>query len=182
MDDDLNFMDAVLTGLNSMDADLNRPDDITNPFDFYMWQSVPVDSFSIKNTDSLENVLYKMSTDIGLQNSKEFFCLKTTDTYSTRDNYKYPSADQQKKLLQLIKRYEMLFDGTLADWKTKPVLFQLREGVSPYHGQAFLVPKIHKDTIIKEVERLCDLEVLERQPASERALPSFIVLQFLGGK
>jgi hypothetical protein len=37
------------------------------------------------------------------------------------------------------------------------------------------VPKIHKDTIIKEVERLCELGVLERQPASEWALPSFVI-------
>jgi hypothetical protein len=37
------------------------------------------------------------------------------------------------------------------------------------------VPKIHKDTIKKEVERLCKLGVLERQPASEWALPSFII-------
>jgi hypothetical protein len=37
------------------------------------------------------------------------------------------------------------------------------------------VLKIHKDTIIKEVERLCKLGVLERQPASEWALPSFII-------
>jgi hypothetical protein len=84
-----------------------------------------------------------------------------------RDNCKHLSADQQKKLLQLLKKYETLFYGTLGDWKTKPVSFQLREGVSPYHGRAFPVPKIHKDTIIKEVERLCKLGVLERQPASE---------------
>jgi hypothetical protein len=63
----------------------------------------------------------------------------------------------------------LLFDGTLGDWKTKLVLLQLREGVSPYHGQAFPVPKIHKDTIIKEVKRLFNLGVLERQPASEWA-------------
>jgi hypothetical protein len=37
------------------------------------------------------------------------------------------------------------------------------------------VPKTHKDTIKKEVERLCELGVLERQPASEWALPSFII-------
>jgi hypothetical protein len=49
------------------------------------------------------------------------------------------------------------------------------EGVIPYHGQAFPVPKVHKDTIIKEVERLCKLGVLERQPASEWALLSFII-------
>ncbi len=85
------------------------------------------------------------------------------------------SANEQKKLLQLLKKYELLFDGTLGDWKTKPVSFQLKEGVSPYHGQAFPVPKIHKDTIMKEVERLCQLRVLERQPASEWALPFFII-------
>jgi hypothetical protein len=85
------------------------------------------------------------------------------------------SANQQKKLLQLFTKYELLFDGTLGDWKTKPVLFQLKEGVSPYHGQAFSVPKVHKETIIKEVERLCKLGILERQPASEWALPSFII-------
>ncbi len=69
----------------------------------------------------------------------------------------------------------MLFEGTLGDWKTKPVSFQLKEGVSPYHGQVFPVQKIHKDTIMKEVERLCKLGVLERQPAFEWALPSFII-------
>ncbi len=44
-----------------------------------------------------------------------------------------------------------------------------------YHGQAFPVPKIHKDTIIKEVERLCKLGVLERQTASEWVSPLFII-------
>jgi hypothetical protein len=71
-----------------------------------------------------------------------------------RDNCKHLSADQQKKLLQLLKKYELLFDCTLGAWKTKPVSFQQREGVSPYHGRAFPVPKIHKDTLIKEVKRL----------------------------
>jgi hypothetical protein len=51
----------------------------------------------------------------------------------------------------------LFFDGTLGDWKTKPVSFQLKEGVSPYHRQAFQVPKIQKKTIIKEVERLTKL-------------------------
>jgi hypothetical protein len=92
-----------------------------------------------------------------------------------KDNCKHLSADQQKKLLQLLKKYESLFDGTLGDYKTKPISFQLKEGVSPYHGRAFPVPKIHKDTIMKVVERLCKLGVFKRQPASEWALPSFII-------
>jgi hypothetical protein len=36
---------------------------------------------------------------------------------------------------------EPLFDGTLGDWKTKLVSFQLKEDTSPYHSQAFPVPK-----------------------------------------
>jgi hypothetical protein len=64
-------------------------------------------------------------------------------------------------------KYELLFDSTLGDWWTKLVSFQLKEGVSPFHGQAFPVTKIHKDTIIKEVERLCKLGVLKQQQASE---------------
>jgi hypothetical protein len=35
-----------------------------------------------------------------------------------RDNCKHLSTNQQKKLLQLLKKYGMLFDGTLGDWKT----------------------------------------------------------------
>jgi hypothetical protein len=71
-----------------------------------------------------------------------------------RDNCKHLSANQQKKLLQLLKKYESLFNGTLGDWKIKPVSFQLKEGVSLYHSQAFPVPKLHKDTLVKEVEKL----------------------------
>ncbi len=46
-----------------------------------------------------------------------------------RDNCKHLSTYQQKKLLQLLTKYESLFDGTFGDWKTKPVSFQLKEGV-----------------------------------------------------
>ncbi len=92
-----------------------------------------------------------------------------------RDNCKHLKVDQQKKLLQLLKKYESLFDGTLGDWKTKPVSIQLKEGASLYHSQAFPVPNIHKDTLIKEVDRLVKLGVLERQPALEWASPSFIM-------
>jgi hypothetical protein len=51
-----------------------------------------------------------------------------------RDNCKHLSATQQKKLLQLLTKYDLLFEGTLVDWKAKPVSFQLKEGISPYHG------------------------------------------------
>jgi hypothetical protein len=92
-----------------------------------------------------------------------------------KNNCQHLSTENQKKLLQLLVRFESLFDGTLGDWRIKPVSFQLKEGASPYHGRAFPVPKIPKDVLIKEIERLCKLGVLERQHYSEWASPSFIV-------
>jgi hypothetical protein len=40
-----------------------------------------------------------------------------------RDKCKHLKVNQQKKLLQLLKKYELLFHGTLGNWKTKPVSF-----------------------------------------------------------
>jgi hypothetical protein len=51
-----------------------------------------------------------------------------------RENCKHLSTNQQKKLPQLLEKYKLLFDGILGDLKTKPVSFQLKGGVSPYHG------------------------------------------------
>jgi hypothetical protein len=83
-----------------------------------------------------------------------------------KDNCKYVSANQQKNLLQLLMNNGSLFKSTLGDWRTKPVSFQLKEGAAPYHGLAFPVPNIQKDTIIKEVEMLRKLGVLEQYQAS----------------
>jgi hypothetical protein len=92
----------------------------------------------------------------------------------------------------LLKKFEPLFDGTLGHWRTKPVSFQLKDGVTPYHGRAYPIPKVHKDVIMKEIQRLCYLGVLEWQPSSEWAAPLFIqpkkkktgmlFNQFSGGK
>ena len=67
-----------------------------------------------------------------------------------------------------------MFDGTLGDWKTKPVSFELKEGSKPYHGRAFPIPLKHNATVLTEIKRLCKIGVLEWKPASEWAAPSFI--------
>ena len=77
--------------------------------------------------------------------------------------------------MKCLKKFEPLFDGTLGDWKTKPVSFELKEGEKPYHGRAFPVPIKLKDLIKKEIKRLCKLGVLEWQPSSEWAAPSFVI-------
>ncbi len=78
-----------------------------------------------------------------------------------------------KKLRQLLIN-ELLFEGTVGDRKTKPVSFQAKEeNTSPW--LSFPSAKNTQDTLIKEVERLCELEVLKQQQACKGALPSFNV-------
>jgi hypothetical protein len=78
-------------------------------------------------------------------------------------------------LLSLLPKYESLFNGTLGDWNLPPVSFELKEGMKPYHGKAYPIPHVHKATLMKEIERLCDIGVLTWQPASKWAAPSFII-------
>ena len=63
----------------------------------------------------------------------------------------------------------------MGDWKTESVSFDLKEGVKPYHGRPYPVPNIRKQTTIKEINRLCELGVMEFQPASEWVSPMFII-------
>ena len=91
------------------------------------------------------------------------------------EHCKHLKTYQKKSLLKLLQQHEELFDGTLGNWKTPPVSLELKEGAKPYHGRAYPVPHLHLKTLKKEVERLCKLGVLKRQPSSEWASPTFIV-------
>ncbi len=72
-------------------------------------------------------------------------------------------------LLALILKFEELFDGMLGDWKLPPVSFGLKEGAKPYHGRPYPIPKIHKATRMKEIDRLILIGVLKWQPSSKWA-------------
>ena len=65
-------------------------------------------------------------------------------------NCTHLSLHDQNKLLELHTEYEELFDGTLGDWNTVPLSFELKEGTKPYHDRPYPVPRIHKETLIKE--------------------------------
>ena len=82
-------------------------------------------------------------------------------------NCTHLSSSQQQKLMEVLIEFEDLFDGTLGDWKTEPVSFELLEGPKPYHGRPYPVPKVHKETLTSKLNKLCELGVLRLQPASE---------------
>ncbi len=94
-----------------------------------------------------------------------------------RQNCSHLTASDREKLLSMLLRFESLFDGTLGDWKLPPVSFELKEGMKPYHGRPYPILHKHKAVLMKEIKRLWDIGMLEWQPSSRWALPTFIVLK-----
>jgi hypothetical protein len=64
-------------------------------------------------------------------------------------------------LLALLLKYKEIFDGTLGDWTLPPVSIELKEGAKPYHGRPYPIPKVHKATLMKEIDRLIAIGVLK---------------------
>jgi len=133
----------------------------------------------VKEAWAMSNVLAHepISTELATQRAVKILDANYTKAdfqVVLEENCNHLNSVEKNKLLEVLKRFEHLFDGTLGNWKTKPVSFQLKDGATPYHGRAFPIPKVHKETILKEIRRLCDLGVLEWQPSSEWAAPSFI--------
>ena len=85
-----------------------------------------------------------------------------------------PSPSLNKKLLSLLLKYESLFDGTLGDWNRPPVSIGLKEGAKPYHGRPYPIPHIHIATLMKEINRLVSIGVMNRQSSLQWASPTFI--------
>jgi hypothetical protein len=92
-----------------------------------------------------------------------------------KNNCAHLSTPHQNLLLALLLKYEELFDGTLGDWKLPPVSIELKEGAKPYHGRPYPIPKIHKTTLMKEIDWPIAIGVLKWQLSSKWASPSFII-------
>ncbi len=48
-----------------------------------------------------------------------------------RVNCSHLKASDREKLLSVLLRFDLLFDGTLGDWNLPPVSFELKEGMKP---------------------------------------------------
>jgi hypothetical protein len=80
---------------------------------------------------------------------------------------------QQNQLHNTQQQYSDLFEGKLGSLPGTPVTLQLKPNAVPYHGRAFLVPKIYYTVFRTEDDRLCSLGVLQQRNDSPWAAPSF---------
>ena len=83
--------------------------------------------------------------------------------------------NERDQLYKLLMKYEDIFDGTLGEWETTPVDFELVEGAKPHSQRHYPMPHLHKETFKKELDRLVKLGVLEVVQNSEWGSPTFII-------
>jgi hypothetical protein len=74
-----------------------------------------------------------------------------------RENCSHRTASNREKLLSVLLKVELPFDGTLGDWKLPPVSFELKEDMQPYHGRPYPIPHKHKAVLMKEIKWLCNI-------------------------
>jgi hypothetical protein len=75
-----------------------------------------------------------------------------------RENCSHLTASDGEKLLSVLLKFELLFNGTLGDWKLPPGSFELKEGMKPHHGRPYPIPHKHKAVLMKEINGCATFE------------------------
>ena len=57
-------------------------------------------------------------------------------------SYEQLSYSEKQRLLELLNKYETLFDGTLGHWTEEEYDIELRQDIEPYHAQLYPIPKM----------------------------------------
>ena len=79
----------------------------------------------------------------------------------TKQCQKNSTTTDRHVLLQLLKKFENMFDDTLGMWNTTPVDLELKENAKSVCSRPYPVPKVHKMMFKKEVKILVSLGVIE---------------------
>ena len=90
-------------------------------------------------------------------------------------NLKNLNNDKQSFILKLLRKHEKIFDGTLDNYTGSEHKIELLEGSKPYHAISFPIPKIHKETLKTEGNRLINIGILKYKNNLEWAAQTFII-------
>ena len=74
---------------------------------------------------------------------------KRDDLSKIVSNNKYLNDNKQSMLRDVLNKYELLFNGTLGTWKTRPVDINLQPGAKTYHAKPYPVPNAHEAVLCK---------------------------------
>ena len=89
--------------------------------------------------------------------------------------YSQLDSEHRNSLTKLLRKYEILFDGTLGKWKREPVSLRLKPNAKLCQSRQFSVPYFHQETFKNEIQRLVDIGVLKKNPGARYSSPLFII-------
>ena len=125
-------------------------------------------NFAIQESESVRNATTRIKKILDAKYEK-------ADLKQLVKSLNYLQKHERKFLLKLLQKHESMFDGTLGTYTGSKYKIELQEGAKPYHAKAFPIPRIHEETLKKEVNRLVDIGVLKRINNSQWAAPTFII-------
>jgi hypothetical protein len=86
------------------------------------------------------------------------------------------NSEEQLHLLELLQKYEHLFDGILGEFNMDPTsLHLIDKRVKPVHARPYTVPIAVEQQLRREIARLVDIGVLEEDYTLEGASPTFAI-------
>ena len=88
---------------------------------------------------------------------------------------KHLNKTEKNLLYNLLIKFSDIFDGTLGEWRTDPVDFELIDGAQPHSQRHYPIPHLYKEVFKKELDRLEKLGVLEKIQQLEWGTPTFII-------
>ena len=84
------------------------------------------------------------------------------------------SADEKVQLKSVLQDHPTLFSGGLGQLNVRPVHLEIQPGTKPYHARAYGISKCYEGLTKREIQRFCDIGIMERNHDSEWAAASFI--------
>ena len=85
------------------------------------------------------------------------------------------NESEKNKLLDLLQRYEPLFNGTLGTFTGDQYGTDLKPDAQPHHARPYPVPKAYKRTLKLEIQHLIKAGVLREINRSQWVAPTSII-------
>ena len=103
--------------------------------------------------------------------------MKQNDLNTKVKSLNYLKKKNENSILELLQKYEDMFDGTFSKYTNSDYIIELKEDAKPYHTKPFPILKIHELALKKKVNRLIKIGVLKKKKInnSQWAAPTFII-------
>ena len=72
---------------------------------------------------------------------------------STIVNLNYLKDKHKSSKIELLQKYEKMFEGTLGKYRGSNYTIEVKENAKPYHAKPFPIPKIHENSQTNSQER-----------------------------